>query len=290
MGSPAIRLSGVSFSYPDGVEALRDVGFDVAEGESVGIVGPNGAGKSTLTLLLAGFLPPRDGIVEVAGIRVGRSTVREVRRRLGLVFEDPEDQLFMGTLYDDVAFGPMNMGVAPDRVDEIVRGTLAMVGLDTLADRFPGHLSSGQKRAAAIAAVIAMRPAIVVFDEPTAGLDPRSRRRVIEIIGALGGSRIVVSHDLEAVLDCCRRVILLDGGRIVADGPAENVLSDGALLDAHGLEKPHSLMSASEHRHVHAMRLGCADAGAPHGGREAAGDACACSEAGPMPARRRATP
>lgn len=256
MPDVAVRIEGLAFVYPDGTEALRGLTFAIDAGESVGIVGPNGAGKSTLALLLSGCLAPSRGAVEVAGLPVRRSTLREVRRRLGLVFEDPDDQLFLGTLADDVAFGPLNMGVPPEDVRAEVRGLLDRFGLGSLGDRFPGHLSAGQKRTAAIACVLAMRPDIVLFDEPTANLDPRGRRTIIGIIVRLGGTRIVISHDLEMILDCCRRVVLLDGGRVVADGPAAEVLGDGPLLEAHALEKPHSLMSFEEHRHVHAARHG----------------------------------
>ena len=252
--APAIRLHEASFTYPDGTTGLREVSFAIEAGESVGIVGPNGAGKSTLALVLLGFLLPEHGRAEIGGVRVERRSLSEVRRRVGLVFENPDDQLFLGTVLEDVAFGLLNRGMPAERARELALAALERVGLGATADRFPGHLSSGQKRAAAIATVLALEPEVVVVDEPSANLDPRARRRVIELIRALPGTRLVISHDLELVLDCCGRVLLLDEGRLVADGAATELLGDGTLLEAHGLEKPHSLMSSGEHAHVHAER------------------------------------
>jgi cobalt/nickel transport system ATP-binding protein len=256
-GSPtvaALRLSEVSFTYPQGTAGLREVSFEVGSGEAVGIVGPNGAGKSTLALLLLGFLLPEQGRIDMGELRVERRSLVDVRRRVGLVFENPDDQLFLSTVLEDVAFGLLNQGLPPAEAKERSLAALGRVGLEHAAERFPGHLSSGQKRAAAIATVLALEPEVVVLDEPTANLDPRARRRVIELVRALPGTRLVISHDLEMVLDCCARVLLLDQGRLVADGAANELLADGPLLDAHGLEKPHSLMTASEHAHVHAER------------------------------------
>jgi energy-coupling factor transporter ATP-binding protein EcfA2 len=244
----------VSFRYPDGTLGVEELSFALEPGEAVGIVGPNGAGKSTLALLLLGFLPPDQGSVEIGGLPVTARNLVEVRRRVGLVFESPDDQLFLSTVLEDVAFGLLNRGVAPERAEQLALAALRRVGLERSAGRFPGHLSSGQKRAAAIATVLALEPEVVVLDEPTANLDPRARRRVIELVRSLPGARLVISHDLETVLDCCSRALLLDQGRLVADGLATTVLADGALLDAHGLEKPHSLMTALEHAHVHEQR------------------------------------
>ena len=259
--SPAVRLVDVRYRYADGTAALCDLGCEIAAGEAVGLVGPNGAGKSTLALLLAGFLRPEAGRVEVFGVPVERRTLVEVRRRLGLVFQDPDDQLFLGTVLDDVAFGPLNQGLDGEAARARATATLARVGLERLGARFPGHLSAGEKRAAAIATALAMQPELLVLDEPTANLDPRGRRRVIDIIRGLPGTRLVISHDLEMVLDCCTRVLLLDAGRLVADGPALRLLADGPLLEAHALEKPHSLMGAAEHAHVHERRHGASDEG-----------------------------
>ena len=252
----AVRLAGVTFAYPDGTLGLDDVSLDVASGESLGVVGPNGAGKSTLAQLLPGLLFPQRGRVEVHGLAVERRSLREIRRRVGLVFDNPDDQLFLGTVLEDVAFGPLNHGASPVEARRRALEALARVGLAAAAGRFPGHLSSGQKRAAALATVLALEPDLVVLDEPTANLDPRARRAVIALVRALPCARLVVSHDLELVLDCCRRVVLLDAGRVVTEGLAADVLGAGELLEAHGLEKPHSLLSRAEHAHVHAARHG----------------------------------
>jgi len=254
--APTIRLSEVSFTYPDGTAGMREVSFDISPEESVGIVGPNGAGKSTLALLLLGFLVPEQGAIEIGGLAIARRSLVELRRRVGLVFENPDDQLFLGTVLDDVAFGLLNRGVPAEQARELSLAALRRVDLERAADRFAGHLSSGQKRAAALATVLALEPEVVVLDEPTANLDPRARRRVIELVRALPGTRLVISHDLEMVLDCCDRALLFDSGRLVADGPATELLADGSLLDSHGLEKPHSLMTSAEHAHVHAERHG----------------------------------
>ena len=260
--APVVRLLGAAFAYPDGTEALAGVDLTVRAGESVAVVGPNGAGKSTLLLVLSGFLAAQRGLVEVCGMPVGKRTVAAVRRRLGLVFQNPDDQLFLGTVLDDVAFGPLNLGLEPDAARERAVEALGQVGLADAAARFPGHLSAGRKRAAAIATALAMRPDVLLLDEPTANLDPSSRRRVIELIRALPCTRLVISHDLEMVLDCCERSVLLDGGRVIGDGTSAELLSDGPLLSAHGLEKPHSLMSQSEHDEVHRRRHASPGAGA----------------------------
>jgi cobalt/nickel transport system ATP-binding protein len=254
--SPAVvvRLEDVAFAYPDGTAALQGVSATIRAGESVALVGPNGAGKSTLALLLAGFHQAARGTVEVCGLTVVRRNLVEVRRRFGLVFQNPDDQLFLGTVLDDVAFGPLNLGLSDEAARSRALEALERVGLADAAARFPGHLSAGQKRAAAIATVLAMRPDVLLLDEPTANLDPSSRRRVIRLIHDLPGTRLVISHDLEAVLDCCARTVLLDRGRVVADGPSVEVLADGPLLAAHGLEKPHSLMTTTEHADVHRHR------------------------------------
>jgi cobalt/nickel transport system ATP-binding protein len=185
-----VRLAGVSFAYPDGTEALCDVDLTIAAGESVGIVGPNGAGKSTLALLLAGFLASPRGTVEVCGRVVGRRTLGDIHRRLGLVFQDPDDQLFLGTVLDDVAFGPLNLGLPAGEAAARAREALGRVGLEGVEARFPGHLSAGQKRAAALATVLAMRPEVVVLDEPTANLDPSARRRAIGLLREIGRAHV----------------------------------------------------------------------------------------------------
>ena len=245
---PAIEVDGVAYTYPDGTEALRGVTFALAPGEAVGLIGPNGAGKSTLIWTLAGFLAPSRGRAIVQGREVRKANLADVRRRLGLIFQNPDDQLFMPTLFEDVAFGPLNLGMAREEVEARVAAALREVGLADERDKFPGHLSGGQKRLAALAAVLAAGPEVLVLDEPTSDLDPRARRRFIEHMVALPQARLIASHDLEMILDLCPRVLLLDRGAIVADGPALEVLADAALVEAHGLEAPYSLRRDHAHR------------------------------------------
>jgi cobalt/nickel transport system ATP-binding protein len=248
MADWAIRVDELAFTYPDGTEALRGVSFAVGAGEAVGVVGPNGAGKSTLIWALAGFLEPARGRLFVQGIEVRKGNLDQVRRRLGIIFQNPDDQLFMPTLFEDLAFGLLNLGLAPDEVERRVAEALREVGLEAERDKFPGHLSGGQKRLAALAAVLATGPEVLVLDEPTSDLDPRARRHFIDHTAALGQARLIASHDLEMILDLCPRVLILDRGVIVADGPAIELLADAALVEAHGLEVPYSLRRDHTHR------------------------------------------
>ncbi len=234
---PAIEIRGLTYAYPDGTRALNGVDLTVEEGESLGLVGPNGAGKSTLLLHLNGILRGK-GEVRVFGLPVQKENLKEIRRRVGLVFQDPDDQLFCPTVFDDVAFGPLNMGFSPQEVEEEVRRALAVVGLEGMEKRPAHHLSYGQQKRVSIATVLSMRPDILVLDEPSSNLDPRARRELSELLQGLPVTKVVVTHDLPFVFEICERVVILDGGKIVADGEAFAVLSDEELLERHGLELP----------------------------------------------------
>lgn len=235
---PWIELAHVHFRYPDGVEALRGVDLEVARGEKVALVGPNGAGKSTLMLQLNGTLTPTSGTVRVAGLAVGRETIRRVRSEVGLVFQDPDDQLFSPTVFDDVAFGPLHMGLPPDEIHRRVEAALAVVGMTGLERRVPHRLSLGQRKRAALATVLSMDPSVLVFDEPSAGLDPRGRRELIRLLRDLPQTLLVSTHDMRLAAEVFERTVVMDGGLVVADGPTATVLTDDALLEAHGLERP----------------------------------------------------
>jgi len=246
----AVEVSGLRFRYPDGSEALRGVSFAVEAGQCVGLIGPNGAGKSTLLWHLNGLLPddlPEDGAVRIFGQPITRHNVGEIRRQVGLVFQDPDDQLFCPTVYEDVAFGPEQMGLAAAEIAARVKKALEQVGLSGFEKRSPHHLSGGEKRRVCLAGVLACDCSILLLDEPTGGLDPRGRREFKALLRDIPATRIIATHDLELVAEMCARVLVLDGGIIVADGPAAQVLSDEQLMLRHGLEKPHLL----RHRHPH---------------------------------------
>ena len=247
--TPAIELTHLDYRYPDGTQALRDVGFSVAPGECVGLLGPNGSGKSTLLLHLNGILPERTGAgaVRICGEPVTAGNLESIRRQVGLLFQDPDDQLFCSTVEEDVAFGPSQLGLSPEVVAERVRQALAQVGLADHARRMPHHLSQGEKRRACLAGVLACAPSILVLDEPTSGLDPRGRREFKALLQQVAATKLIATHDLELVVELCSRSIVLDGGRVVADGPTVELLSNEALMLAHGLERPHIL----QHTHPH---------------------------------------
>jgi cobalt/nickel transport system ATP-binding protein len=266
---PAVRVSGLEYFYPDGRHALRGVELAIVPGETVALVGPNGAGKSTLLLHLNGLLPGRERSasaephshdpiaaaksltrwarrngsphVWIDGMEVNDRNGPEVRRRVGLLFQDPDDQLFSTSVIEDVAFGPLNLGLGRAEARKLAAECLDWVGLADAAGRPPHHLSFGERKRVCLAGVLACSPSVLVLDEPTANLDPRSRRRFIQLIRDLPATKLIATHDLEMVLDLCGRTVLLDAGVVVADGPSRDVLGTPELLEAHGLETPLSL-------------------------------------------------
>ncbi|KMO78438.1 energy-coupling factor ABC transporter ATP-binding protein [Mycolicibacterium chlorophenolicum] len=238
VSTPAVRVEDLHYTYPDGHVALAGVDLDVAPGERVALLGPNGAGKTTLMLHLNGVLTASRGSVEIGGTALGRNTLREIRRRVGLVFQDPDDQLFMPTLAQDVAFGPANFGVRGAELEARVAHALEVVSMSGLADRSPAHMSGGQRRRAALATVLACEPEVLVLDEPSANLDPVARRELAETLAGLDATMLIVTHDLPYAAQLCSRAIVMDGGVIVADGAIGEVLSDADLLAQHRLELP----------------------------------------------------
>lgn len=247
MSHHIVEVSDLAFTYPDGTAALAGVSFRIEHGVAVALVGANGAGKSTLLLNLNGYLPATSGRIRVGDNVLTRETAPAVRKAVGIVFQDPDDQLFMPTVAEDVAFGPLNAGLPPEEVELRVATALDRVGMTHVRQRPPYRLSAGEKRAVAIASVLAMSPDILVMDEPSSNLDPRSRRRLIELLKSFEHTRIIATHDLELVVEVCSRVIVMDGGRIVADGRTHEVLNDEALMLAHGLERPHILRHPHQH-------------------------------------------
>ncbi len=238
MNVPSLEVSGLAFAYPDGHQALFGVDLTVARGERVALLGPNGAGKTTLVLHLNGILEGGAGSVKVAGLPVAKKNLAEIRRRVGIVFQDPDDQLFMPTVREDVAFGPAASGMRGAELEERVMGALAQVGMAEYADRPPHHLSFGQRRRVAVATVLSMSPEILVLDEPSSNLDPASRRELADVLRGLDVTVLMVTHDLPYALELCGRSVILSDGVIAADGATVDVLSDGALMRAHRLELP----------------------------------------------------
>jgi cobalt/nickel transport system ATP-binding protein len=239
----AIELADLGFSYPDGHRALEGITLRVEAGERVAILGPNGAGKSTLCLHLNGILEATEGTVSVCGLPISRADdVKEIRRRVGVVFQDPDDMLFMPTVEADVAFGPSNLGLPEDEIRARVERALGAVGMEGMGGRSPHHLSFGQKKRAATAAVLSMDPEVLVLDEPSSSLDPRGRREFGELLTRLDQTIIMTTHDLPYAHEICGRAVILDGGRIVADRPTGEILGDAELLAAHDLELPHGFV------------------------------------------------
>jgi cobalt/nickel transport system ATP-binding protein len=234
----SLEVSGLAYAYPDGHQALFGVNLTVPRGERVALLGPNGAGKTTLVLHLNGILDAGAGSVSVAGLPVAKANLAEIRRRVGIVFQDPDDQLFMPTVREDVAFGPAVAGLRGAELRTRVLEALNQVGMADCADRPPHHLSFGQRRRVAVATVLAMRPEILVLDEPSSNLDPASRRELADILRSLDVTVLMVTHDLPYALELCSRSVVLSQGVIAADGPTRKLLSDPDLLRTHRLELP----------------------------------------------------
>ncbi|MDP8958195.1 MAG: energy-coupling factor ABC transporter ATP-binding protein [Actinomycetota bacterium] len=239
MTQAAIEVRGLRFAYPDGQEALRGVDLRVEQGQRVALLGPNGAGKTTLALHLNGIYSPAAGSIRVGELAVEDANLTEIRRRVGLVFQDPDDQLFMPTVRQDVAFGPVNLGLRGEELENRVTEALAAVGAGDVSDRAPHHLSGGERRRASLATVLAMRPHVLVCDEPTSGLDPAGRRELVEVLRSLPITQLLITHDLPFALELCDRAVIMSQGRVVADGATAEVLADEELLQAHRLELPY---------------------------------------------------
>jgi cobalt/nickel transport system ATP-binding protein len=243
--TPAIDVRELCFAYPQGALALNAITFAAQPNECIGLVGPNGAGKTSLFLCLTGVLSPRSGAMRICGLEVRNPAQRRcLPEHVGIVFQNSDDQLFSSTVLDDVAFGPLNLGLDAKEVQRRVAEALERVGMAGQEGRIPFHLSGGEKRRVALAGVLAMRPEVLLLDEPSMFLDPRGRRELIALLNNLGGTKLIASHDLEMILATCRRVLVLDGGKIVADGEARQILGDGGLMEAHGLEVAASLQCA----------------------------------------------
>lgn len=243
MSHHIVEVKNLEYIYPDGTHALKNVSFRITHGEAVGVIGANGAGKSTLLLHLIGILVPAGGTVRVGDYPLTKETLPNIRRNVGMIFQDPEDQLFMPTVYDDVAFGPLNLGLPPGEIEERVTSALQTVGALHLKNRPPYKLSGGEKRLAALATILSMAPNILVMDEPSAGLDPLARRRLINLLQVFEHTRIIATHDLDMILDLCKRVIVMREGKVIADGPVQEIFNNGALLEEGCLEKPLRMQS-----------------------------------------------
>ena len=242
--STAIELRGLTFRYPSGRTALNDVSCSIPGGERVALVGPSGAGKSTLLMHLNGLLPAAsvvndgDAQVFIKSQPVTKARLREVRRQIGFLFQDPDDQLFCPTVREDVAFGPLNLGLGQDEILNRVNRSLVAVGMPEHGPRNPSQLSTGERKRVCLAGVLACEPDILVLDEPTSNLDPRARRQLLEILRTFPGTQIIATHDLDFALELCQRALVLDGGQLQADGPLQHVLANPSLMDRHGLEVP----------------------------------------------------
>ena len=238
---PSLQIKELAFAYPDGNQALFGVNLSINKGERVALLGPNGAGKTTLVMHMNGIHPTMQGEVRIAGVVVdskNKETLKQIRAKVGIVFQDPDDQLFMPTVGEDIAFGPYNMGLRGEELNRVVDEALTQVGMLEFKDRPPHHLSFGQRRRVAVATVLAMKPEILVMDEPSSNLDPASRRELADIVRSLDVTIVMVTHDLPYALELCERSVVLSGGIIVADAPTRDVLSNAQLLASHRLELP----------------------------------------------------
>jgi len=238
MSHHIVEATDLHYTYADGTPGIKGISFRITHGESVAIVGENGAGKSTLLLHLNGYLLPTKGTLRIGDYPLTKKNLKAVRRTVGMVFQDPDDQLFMPTVYDDVAFGPSNLGLPLEELETVVMQALETMGVSHLRDRPPYKLSGGEKRSVAIASILSMSPDILVMDEPTSGLDPRARRRLIEQLNNFEHTKIIASHDLDMAVDVCERAIVIHQGNVTADGPTLELLQDEVLLKRSGLEKP----------------------------------------------------
>lgn len=235
----AVRITDLSYDYHDGIKALCGISLAIDHGEKVALIGPNGAGKSTLLLAISAFLPSKGDIL-IDGVEVCKKNAKKIRSIVGSVLQNPDEQLFMPTVFDDVAFGPMNMGLDEDRIIERTNDALRVAGLEGMEKRSPHHLSAGQKRSAAIATILSMHPKIITADEPDTSLDPRSRNCLIKLFNSLCQTLIIATCNMDFAARLCERAVLIDDGRIVADGKAKEIMTDAELMSAHGLEVPQS--------------------------------------------------
>ncbi len=233
-----LEIEKLNYAYPDGHQAIRDINLKIEEGESIALVGANGAGKSSLFKLIIGISEIKEGSIKVEELAVGKKTLKDIRRKVGMVFQNPDDQLFMTKVYDDIAFGPRNELLTEEEVEERVVNALEQLGITHLRDRMPHRLSGGEKRVIAIASVLAMNPRVILFDEPTSFLDPQARRNVINTLDSLKMTKIIATHDLDMALDICDRVIILHHGSVFADGTVKDILLDEKLLSQCHLELP----------------------------------------------------
>jgi len=238
MSHHIINFKEINFSYTDGKKVLEDINLTIHHGESVGIIGSNGAGKSTLLMLLVGLLFPQKGEIRIGDTPITKRTLAYIRQRIGYCFQNPDEQLFMNTVYDDVAFGPRNFGIEEKEVEKRVINALETVGCLHLKDRITYKLSGGEKRAVSIATILSMEPDIIVMDEPTSALDPGARRRLINLLKSFNHTKIIATHDLDMVLELCERTILINQGKVVADGLTKEILTNNQLLESSGLELP----------------------------------------------------